>query len=551
MPTNRIDIILNADDRATKSIKRFENETKKSATQIKKSFSEIALKVTAVIVAIESIRRTTSAFIEAASKVEDLKTRLTVLTGSLEKGNELFAKMADLAGRVPFTYDEIMESAVNLRAVVRNGNEEVEKFMPIILDLAATTGLGIQETTSQMIRMYSAGAGAADLFRERGVLAMLGFQAGVSYSAEETMDRVIAAWEDGGSRFRGATDLLATTWTGKVSMMQDAWFKFKAEIGETVINSDVMTAGIGWITDSLNLMAESMKGSKEEGRGLVETLWRIVTPAGAVVDTFDRMKQQADDDWVGNWTEKFMVMAEEMGILNETALQSQEELISNGERWEQNTRNNIEAFKELQLSVEENSKTIGAGISKMANSMNASFATAFSNIIQGTSSAKEAFSQLGKSLVSAIADFIAQMIVAATIGKAIKAAETALMISMGATIATAWAPAAALVSLATLGGNAAPASAGMVATSALSYALAVPKLAEGGIVKARPGGILAQIGEGGRDEAVIPLDSAGGAGFGDINIFIQGGINPDGLGVSQMAEQLGFEFERRVRVARG
>lgn len=33
----------------------------------------------------------------------------------------------------------------------------------------------------------------------------------------------------------------------------------------------------------------------------------------------------------------------------------------------------------------------------------------------------------------------------------------------------------------------------------------IPKLAEGGVVKARPGGILANIGEGGEDEVVIPL----------------------------------------------
>lgn len=36
--------------------------------------------------------------------------------------------------------------------------------------------------------------------------------------------------------------------------------------------------------------------------------------------------------------------------------------------------------------------------------------------------------------------------------------------------------------------------------------ISVPRLAEGGIVQARPGGILANIGEGGKDEAVIPLD---------------------------------------------
>jgi hypothetical protein len=53
----------------------------------------------------------------------------------------------------------------------------------------------------------------------------------------------------------------------------------------------------------------------------------------------------------------------------------------------------------------------------------------------------------------------------------------------------------------------------------------VPQLANGGIVKATPGGTLALIGEGGRDEAVIPLDKAGGMGGGN-TIIIQGAIDP-------------------------
>jgi hypothetical protein len=40
------------------------------------------------------------------------------------------------------------------------------------------------------------------------------------------------------------------------------------------------------------------------------------------------------------------------------------------------------------------------------------------------------------------------------------------------------------------------------------------QLAEGGIVRAQPGGIQATIGEGGQDEAVIPLDRAGEFGLG-------------------------------------
>jgi hypothetical protein len=50
----------------------------------------------------------------------------------------------------------------------------------------------------------------------------------------------------------------------------------------------------------------------------------------------------------------------------------------------------------------------------------------------------------------------------------------------------------------------------------------IPMLAEGGIVKASPGGTLALIGEGGKDEAVIPLDRMGSMGGNNITINVQG-----------------------------
>jgi hypothetical protein len=53
----------------------------------------------------------------------------------------------------------------------------------------------------------------------------------------------------------------------------------------------------------------------------------------------------------------------------------------------------------------------------------------------------------------------------------------------------------------------------------------IPALADGGIVQARTGGTLALIGEGGRDEAVIPLDRAGNLGGGN-TFIIQGAIDP-------------------------
>lgn len=51
-------------------------------------------------------------------------------------------------------------------------------------------------------------------------------------------------------------------------------------------------------------------------------------------------------------------------------------------------------------------------------------------------------------------------------------------------------------------------------------------MAEGGVVKATPGGVHAIIGEAGRDEAVVPIENGGIMGT-EINLFVQGGFLGD------------------------
>lgn len=79
----------------------------------------------------------------------------------------------------------------------------------------------------------------------------------------------------------------------------------------------------------------------------------------------------------------------------------------------------------------------------------------------------------------------------------------------------------------------------------------IPKLANGGIVKHRPGGILTNIGEGNNDEAVIPLKKGiGGLGGGNFtfapNIIIQGNASKDD--VSSALDDAQADFERRMAV---
>lgn len=69
-------------------------------------------------------------------------------------------------------------------------------------------------------------------------------------------------------------------------------------------------------------------------------------------------------------------------------------------------------------------------------------------------------------------------------------------------------------------------------------------LAEGGIVKATPGGIQATIGEGGRDEAVIPLENGQipGSSGGGVTIIVYGGL----LGDERTAQEFAGAVDREL-----
>jgi TP901 family phage tail tape measure protein len=79
----------------------------------------------------------------------------------------------------------------------------------------------------------------------------------------------------------------------------------------------------------------------------------------------------------------------------------------------------------------------------------------------------------------------------------------------------------------------------------------IPRLAEGGIVMPRPGGVLANIAEGGQAEAVIPLDRLGRFGQGNqttYNITVNGGIS-SGPDIGRSVVNAIRDFERQSGTA--
>lgn len=127
---------------------------------------------------------------------------------------------------------------------------------------------------------------------------------------------------------------------------------------------------------------------------------------------------------------------------------------------------------------------------------------AITGLLTGTMSAQEAMRSLGNTILNSVINSIMQVGVEALknyiLGQTLGAASVASSVGMAATTASAWAPAAALASLATLGTNAAPASAGITSTVGLASGLALAGARyNGGPVSA---GSMYQVGEKGKPE---------------------------------------------------
>ena len=165
--------------------------------------------------------------VNVGSQVENLSARFNFLFGNVKEGSKALDTLTDFASKVPFSLEEISSASGNL-AVVSKDAEDLNKILKITGNVASVTGLDFQTTATQIQRSFAGGIASADIFRERGVRALLGFKAGATVSAEDTIKKFEEVFGEGG-RFGRATEVLATTLTGTLSMLGDKLFKFRLE----------------------------------------------------------------------------------------------------------------------------------------------------------------------------------------------------------------------------------------------------------------------------------------------------------------------------------
>ena len=218
--------------------------------------------------------------VNVGSQVENLGVRFAFLFKGMEEGNKAFNNLIDFAARVPFSLEEISAASGNL-AVVSKDAEELSKILEVTGNVATVTGLDFAMTATQIQRSFAGGIAAADVFREKGVRALLGFEAGAKATAKETKDRFFEVFGPDGE-FGKAMDVMAVTFTGTLSMLSDKLFKFKLETNRAGF-FDFIKNGLAELNDIIENNGETLAMLSGKVSDFLIKVTKQILISGAIV----------------------------------------------------------------------------------------------------------------------------------------------------------------------------------------------------------------------------------------------------------------------------
>lgn len=218
------------------------DDAKKTGTTIKGvfesisgSFARIGLAVNGIREVFGIIKSTLGYPIQAASEFEFLRLRLQALYGDVDRGNQVFERFKELAAETPYSLQQVVEAGASLKAF----GADAEALLPSMADLAAFMGVDIVMAAGSFGRAFAAGAGAADILRERGVLTLLASLHGITDWAKVSLpdfrEMLIQYVSDPAGLVAGSAERVSESAVGALSNLGDAWTQFWALVGQRLL----------------------------------------------------------------------------------------------------------------------------------------------------------------------------------------------------------------------------------------------------------------------------------------------------------------------------
>ena len=214
--------------------------------------------------------------VNAGMQIEELGVQLEALFGSAKKGQEALDAVTKFAKTTPFELSNIQQGVTALATVSEKAESlgiSFEELLKITGNTAVQLGGDFALASQQIQRSFSAGIGSADLFRDRAVTAMAGFQAGVKTSVDESIKGLAKAFGTGG-KFGELTQKLANTLKGTISNLKDAFFTIQTEIASGFF--DELKRQLGDLKDFTETNDQAIRRlSREMGENLAVAVLKL------------------------------------------------------------------------------------------------------------------------------------------------------------------------------------------------------------------------------------------------------------------------------------
>jgi hypothetical protein len=215
--------------KAIKSVGRSSNKAAKA----------VGVLVTALLglAAFKGLINIASDAVKASAAFESYGVTLRALLGSQKEANKALDNFVQLSAKTPFSVDQIVSGATTLAAAALGNREKLEELTQTAANLAAVTGLSFQESASNLARALNAGIGAADLFRDKGVRALIESIQGIPDATKLSADEMENAFQEifgAGGTFGNAAENLSNTLAGSLSNVGDAASVLQVEIGDAL-----------------------------------------------------------------------------------------------------------------------------------------------------------------------------------------------------------------------------------------------------------------------------------------------------------------------------
>ena len=307
--TGNLTDIVRSLTRLEKKINQFSDKTEKKLTKgfshfLKFTIPGINQGVQLITRAFQALGRALAKPISTSAEFEFLETRLTSLFGSVKEGAKAFEMFNTFAAKTPFQLNEVVEAGATLQAFL--GKEaDSRTLIGSIGDLAAFMGVSIPQAASAFGRAFSAGVGAADMLRDRGILQLIksfhGIEDLTKLTLPEFRKALVSTLQDPTLGIVGSTERLSKTWIGAVSNMQDALARMWDAIGDRIIpkareflaiGKSIVTSIEDWVRVPLS---ENLRSEQIEFNALVE----ILKSANTEQSTRNHVIQELQENYAG------------------------------------------------------------------------------------------------------------------------------------------------------------------------------------------------------------------------------------------------------------